>query len=104
MGAKRYQAQNKERREEAKGKELSALKKENMQLRRQVARLTKQLNKTIELHTEKEETAQSESVVKIPDLLPKCEECASKTIKVVQLPTGVLKACRNCGWRKKYDN
>jgi hypothetical protein len=104
LGAKRFQAQNKERREEAKGKELSALKKENGQLRRQVARLTKQLTKTIELHIGKEDIAQAETVVKIPDTSIKCEECSSKNIKVVQLPTGNLRACKQCGWRKKYDS
>lgn len=100
---KKHQVQHRDRREEAKGKELSNLKRENNHLKRQVARLTKQLTKTIDAQGEIEEAN-----AVIVELRPepesgvmKCESCKSVNVKTLRMPHGVLVVCKDCHWRKK---
>jgi hypothetical protein len=90
-------SQHKDRKEDAKGKELVELKKENNQLKRQLARTSKQLNKQLHNVFEKEVEAEKE----IESRLPKCQDCRSNNVKTLQLPTTALLVCKDCGWRIK---
>lgn len=94
--SKRQQTQNRERREEAKGKELAETKKENQQLRRQIARLTKQLSRITDISQSEDHEVSVKKEHK-----PKCPDCESTNIKTIKLHTGQLTACKDCGWRKK---
>ena len=96
--------QHKDRREDAKGKELATVKKENNQLKRTVARLTKQLSKTIDVIGAKEEAAQPishEPQHEIDTGIPKCGACGSVNLRSMKLPTGQLTVCKACDWRQK---
>lgn len=99
---KKHQVQHKDRREEAKGKELSSVKKENTQLKRQVARLTKQLTRALD--TSPSEEVDDTNVREHTEgqrNQPKCEACPSRNLKSVKIPNGTLVVCKDCGWRKK---
>lgn len=99
---KASKTQHRPRREDAKGKELSSIKKENKQLHRQVARLQKQVAKGIELKIEEEPTktlADAEGQSPIFD--HECEKCRSLSIGVLKVPTGILLVCKECGHRRK---
>lgn len=94
--------QHKERREETKGKEISAIKKENSSLRRQVARLTKQLSKMSHLVEESEERENVAKQQKISPEKQKCDKCGSVDLGTLKLPSGtVFVSCKTCGTRKK---
>lgn len=96
--SKKHQVQHKDRREERKNKELIDVKRENNQLKRQIARLTKQLSKALDANGEPVEESPAPAVVVAR---PKCEACQSLNIKSVKMPTSTLVVCKSCGWRKK---
>lgn len=90
--------QSKPRREEAKGRELSELKKENNQLKRQLARLRKQISQLEEMVSFPEQVAETAAPEK--DDRPRCERCESSNVKEATLPMGILRLCKDCGYRK----
>jgi uncharacterized FlaG/YvyC family protein len=96
--SKKHQVQHKDRREEAKGKELADIKRENQQLKRQVARLNKQIIKVLDAQGELDiNDPLTEVVVKRLE----CDACEGKNLKSVKMPTGLLIVCLDCGKRKK---
>lgn len=101
MSKKLHQVQHKDRREDAKGKELATIKKENSQLKRTVSRLTKQLTKTLDVVGAKEESAQPQDTHVVDTGVPKCGACSSHNLRSMKLPTGTLTVCKECGWRQK---
>lgn len=96
--SKKHQGQHKDRREDAKGKELSDSKRENQQLKRQIARLQKNLVKALDIQGEKVEPNDTHEV---PAKGVECEGCQSKNLKSVRMPHGLLTVCLDCGKRKK---
>lgn len=101
MSKKQHQTQNKERREEAKGKELAETRKENQQLRRQVARLTKQIAKSVPPEPLEPDDANVREHTESQRNAYKCGSCGSPNLKSVKMPTGTLTVCKDCQWRKK---
>lgn len=99
--AKKHQVQHKERREEAKGKELADIKRENSQLKRQVARLTKQLTRALDTQSNDTDDKNVREHVESQRKAAKCEQCPSLNLKSVKIPGGTLVVCKDCGWRKK---
>jgi hypothetical protein len=91
--------QDKPRREEAKGRELSELKKENGQLKRQLTRLRKQILHLQEMVSFSTEEPTSVVTVQADDR-PKCDRCVSTNVSQLVLPIGTLKICKDCGHRK----
>jgi predicted RNA-binding Zn-ribbon protein involved in translation (DUF1610 family) len=109
MGKHQHQVQHRERRDESRARELADLKKENLQLKRQVARLSKHLNKVLDAQAEKEESATQEHQEQRVKAAPKkvdftCPSCESINVKKLPLRTGVLVACKDCGWRAKEES
>lgn len=100
MRDKEHQPQHKNRRKEAKGKELSDLKRENNKLKRQLARATKELTKHLDREPPEEENHKPTQEPKIVSKVA-CDNCRSENIKMARLPTGNLVVCTICGWRKK---
>lgn len=97
----RHQQHRPEAEEKTRNKLLSDLKKENHQLRKTVSKLQKRLTKMMEsmdLATIMEE----EDVQPMTTAPVGCPQCQSPTLVEVQLPFGVLKACKSCGYRKTH--
>ena len=96
---------HKPKRDERNNKELSDLRRENAQLRREVARLSKLLDKQIHIIADREESAIVDHAKPIPQVrVPKCEACQSHDIKEVKMPTGRLFVCQTCGSKKVIKN
>lgn len=84
--------QHKETREDRRSKEYSDLKKENRQLRRQVASLRKELNKPVMADPDDDQ-----GVFKLEESTLKCIKCQSSLLTSMTLPTGsVLRVCKEC--------
>lgn len=92
---------------EKDNKELAEVKRENMQLKRKIAKLQKQLEKFLHIVSEipEEEKVPTPLEVERPDV-SKCEACGGVSLKPVSLPIGILIVCGDCGKRtinKKVD-
>lgn len=87
--------QHREKRDTS-NRERAELKKENQQLRRQVARLRKKIIEAEEIR----EVASDEEEVVAP-LKPICPRCASTDLGEIKTPNGkTVVSCRSCrGWR-----
>lgn len=92
--------QSKERRENAKGKELADLKKENNQLKRQVSRLTKQITRTLSTEADKEEP----EVASKEEAKLTCKSCGHSPVKKVSFGSFSLLVCTACNWRTKEND
>jgi len=85
-------------------KENRTLKQENRSLKRQLSKIRKQMGKMVESHM----TIQQMVADEPQELAPEgpglqaggCEACPSGNVGRVQLPTGVLTVCKDCGHRK----
>lgn len=88
--------QHKQEREERKSKELQDLKRENDKLEKQVARLRKQLAKTITESENAEEEAQEDNVMMKPTVkLPVCE-CGGTSLKEIVMGSKTYRYCSTC--------
>lgn len=96
----KHRTQHRAESEEARRNRLHAeTRRENRELRRALARVTKELQKLKESHEVEDGTPSSE-VTKPPTWVNECPSCGGQ-LKGVRLPTGtLLLACRTCGWRK----
>ncbi len=96
---------HKPKRDERNNKELSDLRRENAQLRREVARLSKLLDKQIHIIADREESALADHAKTMPQVkIQTCETCQSPEIKEVKMPTGRLVVCQGCGLKKVFKN
>ena len=97
---------------ESKAKELTLLKQENKSLRKQNARLKRQLQKALDGYTEASEAAvevaQEARVAAMEPEMPKarsCPSCASVDVTHLTLPPGTwqLCVCKSCSARNKVE-
>lgn len=95
-----HKTQHKATREQRNSnRELAELKRENQNLKRKIARLQKQLQKAVDVSQMVTEVAQEETPE--PLQTANCPVCSTPGLTHVSLPTGTLRACKSCGWRKK---
>lgn len=90
---------------ETKAKEIAALKQENKALRKQLTRMRRQLQKIMETHQIAVDSSQEEPVEALvkEGAASGCEKCSSQNVAQIQLPTGTLIACKDCGHRRKAE-
>jgi len=90
--------QHREQKEEKKrNKLLAETKRENHQLKRQISRLQKAIQKILD----KTEVAEDlEGFPKRPDPL-ECPDCKQTSVSVIRLPFGNMLVCKECGYRGK---
>lgn len=91
-----------EENEKKANKELFELKRENMQLRRAVARLQKQIAKLLEnwgsSPAENEEEKAASPLVK-EKKENECPSCSQSTLKILSLGLKKIAVCGNCRYR-----
>ena len=85
--------------EKSEIKKNQELRVENQKLKRQVARLTRELEKRENLLPQVEE---AELINEEKDKPKKttCEECGSPSLKTLTLGPKTITVCQNCKWRK----
>jgi hypothetical protein len=100
---KQHQTQHRARSEERERNVLiSELHRENQSLRRQVARLNKELARLVEAGVSAIKKHPS-PMKDPPAVVNPCPTCGVGPIKFVKLPTGMLGSCLNCNWRGKMS-
>lgn len=85
--------------EKSEIKKNQELRVENQKLKRQVARLTRELEKRENLLPQVEE-AELINEEKDKPKSPTCEECGSPSFKTLTLGPKTIIVCQNCKWRK----
>ena len=103
--AKIRMTQHKAKREEAKVQETVELKRQNMQLKRKVRRLEKEVDKKLALAADAVEAGLEEDAgvlfrETLKDVL-NCPTCSSDSIRQIVLLGNSYRVCKDCGWRKK---
>ena len=97
---KNYAAVNRPKREEAKAKELSDLRRENHELRRTVKRLAKEVNKRV---GSQDDAVEVEITSDEPiQIVASICDCGTKPVEIV-LNSKTWHVCPECKARKKHD-
>lgn len=89
--------QHRPKREEAKARELSTLKKENNILKRTIKRLEKEIGKRITLEEETEQDCETGE----PSQRETCGECNSVAIRIIALADKEFRICAECKARTR---
>lgn len=93
--------QHKQEREKARAKEISDLKRERNQLRREVGRLRKRLTKMAGKMAEVEEDAEEEiEQVAEPEPSDFCRKCRSEAIAYLEMNSKKYRICKGCANRE----
>ncbi len=95
MDPKKRNPQHRPRREEARSHEVHTLRGENNSLKKQVARLRKQLGKAVPPEEVPEPVTEARPVPQ------GCPKCRSADVRSAKLPTGTLSVCQACSARWK---
>jgi predicted RNA-binding Zn-ribbon protein involved in translation (DUF1610 family) len=95
------------KRETAKSREQNELRKENLQLRRTVQRLEKEVHRREQAASKHVEDGLEEDGTKLHKKTKTsnvCPMCGSEDIRTFTLCDNTYTACKDCGWRKKVTN
>jgi len=92
------------KRETSKAKEQNELRKENLQLKRAVKRLEKEVHRRASVEVDAVEEGLEEDGAKIQKTVKdngSCPNCESESIRAITLCGNTYIVCKDCAWRKR---
>lgn len=88
----------------SKNKEIAELKRENHRIKRELARLRKQVIYLLDVRGEpdgEESSDERTNLAGSKTSMPVCGECGSNQLATIDLPNGTLVVCKDCKHRRK---